>query len=101
MSRFPNDQQRKRLQKLFEAGTKQDSLAKYDYATDLYAQCVHGDPGNFEYVRCLVAVLQKRYVSVKKLPLAQFKARGERAALKRPSPSVIGTKPCSKELKCC
>ncbi len=83
MSRFPNDQQRKRLQKLFEAGTKQDSLAKYDYATDLYAQCVHGDPGNFEYVRCLVAVLQKRYVSVKKLPLAQFKARGERAALKK------------------
>jgi tetratricopeptide (TPR) repeat protein len=81
--RFPTPQQRKRLEKLFEAAAKQDSLAKLDYATDLYADCVRGDPGSLVYVQCLMTVLHKRYVSAKKLPLAQFKARGERAALKK------------------
>jgi tetratricopeptide (TPR) repeat protein len=81
--RFPDDKQRKRLQKLFEAASKQDSLEKYDYATDLYAQCVHGDPGNYDYLRSLVTVLQKKYGSVKKIPMAWTKARPERTALKK------------------
>jgi tetratricopeptide (TPR) repeat protein len=82
--RFPDDKQRKRLQKLFEAASKQDSLEKYDYATDLYSQCVHGDPGNYEYLRCFMSLLHKRYVSAKKLgPMAAFKARAEKAALKK------------------
>jgi tetratricopeptide (TPR) repeat protein len=82
--RFPTPQQRKRVQKLFEAGAKQDSLEKLDYATDLYADCVRGDAGNLEYLQCLMTVLQKRYGSAKKLgPMVQFKARGERAALKK------------------
>ena len=82
--RFPTPQQRKRLAKIFEAASKQDSLGKLDYATDLYADCLRGDPGNFEYLRCLVSALHKRYVSVKKLgPMVQFKARAEKAALKK------------------
>ncbi len=58
--RFPTPQQRKRLQKMFDAASKQDSLNKYDYATDLYADCVRGDPGNLEYLQCLVTVLHKK-----------------------------------------
>jgi tetratricopeptide (TPR) repeat protein len=82
--RFPTPQQKKRLAKLFEAAAKQDSLNKYDYATDLYADCLRGDPGNYEYLRCLVTTLHKRYVSAKKLgPMAAFKARPEKAALKK------------------
>ena len=82
--RFPTPQARKRLAKIFEAASKQDSLGKLDYATDLYADCLRGDPGNYEYLRCLVSALHKRYVSVKKLgPMVQFKARAEKAALKK------------------
>ncbi len=82
--RFPDEKQRKRLQKLFEAASKQDSLEKYDYAADLYAQCVHGDPGNYEYLRSFMSLLHKKYVSAKKLgPMAGFKARAEKAALKK------------------
>jgi tetratricopeptide (TPR) repeat protein len=82
--RFPDEKQRKRLAKIFEAASKQDSLEKYDYATDLYSQCVHGDPGNYEYLRCFIALLHKRYVSAKKLgPMAAFKGRAEKAALKK------------------
>jgi tetratricopeptide (TPR) repeat protein len=82
--RFPDEKQRKRLQKLFEAASKQDSLEKYDYATELYADSLRGDPGNYEYLRCLMSVLHKRYVSAKKLgPMAAFKGRSEKAALKK------------------
>lgn len=82
--RFPTEHQRKRLQKLFEAAAKQDSQEKYDYAADLYADCLRGDPGNYEYLLCLMTVLHKRYGSAKKLgPMVQFKARGEKSALKK------------------
>ena len=82
--RHPSPLVRKRLQKIFEAAAKQDSLEKYDYATDLYADCVRGDPGNLEYVQCLMLALHKRLGSVKKLgPMVQFKARGEKSALKK------------------
>ena len=88
--RFPTPQQRKRLQRIFEAAAKQEAAAqqdapeKYDYAAELYADCVRGDPGNLKYLQCLVTVLHKRFVSAKKLgPMVQFKARAERAALKK------------------
>ena len=83
-NRFPSPQKRKRLQKIFEAAAKQDSLQKYEYAVSLYADCVRGDPGNYEYVSSFVTALHKRYGSVRKLgPMVQFKARGERAAMKK------------------
>ena len=61
--RVPSPVVRKRLQKIFEAAAKQDALEKYDYATDLYADCVRGDPGNLEYMQAFIGVLQKRYGS--------------------------------------
>ena len=45
---------------MFEAAAKQDSLDKYDYATDLYADCLRGDPGNLRVPACLVTVLHKQ-----------------------------------------
>ncbi len=82
--RFPSPAQRKRLAKIFEAAAKQDSLAKYDYATDLYADCLRGDPGNYEYLRCLVTALHKRFGSAKKVnPIAVLGKRGNKSALKK------------------
>jgi tetratricopeptide (TPR) repeat protein len=75
---------RKRLQKLFEAGNKQGSQDKLDYASDLYTECVRGDPGNLEYLQTFMTILHKKCGSLKKLgPMLQFKERGARAALKK------------------
>ena len=75
---------RKRLQKLFEAGNKQGSQDKFDYAIELYTGCVQGDPGSLEYLQSFITTLHKKYGSVKKLgPMLQFKERGARAALKK------------------
>ena len=82
--REPSPLLRKRLLKLFEAGNKQASQDKLDYASDLYTECVQGDPGNLEYLQCFMTNLQKKFGSVKKLgPMVQFKERGARAALKK------------------
>ena len=83
--RFPTEQLRKRLQKIFEAAAKQDSQDKYDYAADLYADCLRGDPGNCAYLRCLVTVLQKRYGMRQEAgPDGGIQGpRGEKAALKK------------------
>ena len=57
---------------------------KFDYASDLYTECVRGDPGNLEYLQSFMTNLHKKYGSVKKLgPMVQFKERGARAALKK------------------
>ena len=75
--RVPTPALRKRLQKLFEAGNKQESQDKFDYASDLYSECVRGDPGNLEYVQSFMSNLHKKFGSVKKLgPMVQFKERG-------------------------
>ena len=83
-AREPSPPLRKRLLKLFEAGTKQGSQDKFDYASDLFTECVRGDPGNLEYLQSFMTNLHKKYGSVKKLsPMVQFKERGARAAIKK------------------
>ena len=75
-SRHPSPILRKRLQKLFEAGNKQAGQNKLDYASDLYTECVQGDPGNLEYLQCFMTNLHKKFGSAKKLgPMVQFKER--------------------------
>ena len=82
--RHPSPALRKRLVKIFEAGHKQESQDKFDYASDLYAECVRGDPGNLEYLQSFMQNLHKKHGSVKKLgPMVQFKERRARAALKK------------------
>ena len=82
------DPKRKRLEKIFEIAGKKAAVAAapndFDYVTDLLLQCVTGDPGNAIYVRAYIENLQKKYGNNKKgSPLAQFKERGARSALKK------------------
>lgn len=75
---------RKRLQKCFEHAGRQMAQENYDYATELLAQCVLGDPGNLTYVQSYIGNLQKKYGQNKKgAPFGQFRERGARAALKK------------------
>jgi tetratricopeptide (TPR) repeat protein len=83
-----SDLKRKRLEKVFDVASKKAASASapedFDYVTDLLSQCVAGDPGNAIYVREYLDNLQKKYGNAKKIsPLAQFKERGSRSALKK------------------
>ncbi|MGA2254456.1 MAG: hypothetical protein ABSG53_07340, partial [Thermoguttaceae bacterium] len=83
-NRVPTPALRKRLQRIYEAGNKQESQDKFDYASDLYTECVRGDPGNLEYLQSFMTNLHKKYGSFKKLgPMVQFKERAARTALKK------------------
>jgi thioredoxin-like negative regulator of GroEL len=75
---------RKRLQKCFEYAGKQAAQENYDYATDLFSQCVLGDPGNPLYLQNFISNLQRKYNNNKKgSTMAQFKERGARSAVKK------------------
>ncbi|MEN6458634.1 MAG: tetratricopeptide repeat protein [Thermoguttaceae bacterium] len=79
---------KKRLEKVFEVGSKKADTAAvsadFDYATELLRQCVSGDPSNALWVKRYLENLQKKYGNNKKgAPLAQFKERGSRGALKK------------------
>jgi tetratricopeptide (TPR) repeat protein len=75
---------RKRLQKAFEHANKQTAQENYDYANELYTQCLVGDPSSLTYVQSFIANLQKKYKNNKKgSPLANFKERGARSAVKK------------------
>lgn len=73
----------KRLQKLFEHGTKlmgQDGY-DFDYAADLFGQCVLGEPSNLSYVQAYVHNLQRKYNNNRTgSKLAMFRERGPRGA---------------------
>lgn len=75
---------RNRLDKLFEHAKNKAAAGDFDYAKTLFEQCVTGDPGSFPYVSGFVENLQKKYGNNRKgQPLAQFKERGSRSALKK------------------
>ena len=52
-----------RLAKLFEhARIKASGLnPNYDYASELYAECILGDIGNDLYIKAYIETLQKKY----------------------------------------
>ncbi len=75
---------RKRLQQCFEHASKQASQESYDYATELFTQCVTGDPANLIYLQSFAGNLQKKYNNNKKgSKLARFKGAGARTSLKK------------------
>jgi tetratricopeptide (TPR) repeat protein len=75
---------RKRLQKLFAHASKQMTQGQHDYASDLLAECLKGDPSNYTYVQTYVGNLQKKYKNNKTgSKLAQFKERSARGAVKK------------------
>lgn len=75
---------RRRLQALFEHGTKTSGTGNFDYANEMYTQCVIGDPSNPIYVKALLANLSKKYGNNKKgAKLAGLKLVGAKASLKK------------------
>jgi tetratricopeptide (TPR) repeat protein len=75
---------RRRLQKIFEHGSKQMAQENHDYAAELFEQCVLGDPSNLIYVQNYVGNLQRKYNNNKSgSKLAQFKELGARSAVKK------------------
>lgn len=74
---------RARLQKFYEHGNKMAATGGYDYATEMYMQCVLGDPGNPLYVKSFLTNLNKKHNNNKKgAKLAQLKTAGSRASMK-------------------
>jgi tetratricopeptide (TPR) repeat protein len=75
-----------RLERLFEAARQKSSglNPNYDYASELYAQCVVGNPGSDVYVKAFIENLQKKYDNNHTgAPLAHFKERASRNAMKK------------------
>jgi tetratricopeptide (TPR) repeat protein len=52
---------RKMLQQCFEAGSGKSASGNYDYAAQMFTQCVVGDPANVLYAQNFLANLQKKY----------------------------------------
>ena len=74
----------KRLQQCFEHASKQMAQESYDYATELFSQCVLGDPSNLGYVQSYLGNLKKKYNNNKTgSKLAVLKERGARSAIKK------------------
>ena len=75
---------RKRLQKTFEHASKQMAQQNFDYAVELFEQCVLGDPPNLIYSQNYIGNLQRKYDNNKTgRKLAQLKERGARRAVKK------------------
>src|SRR6185437_14813245 len=52
---------RKMLQQCFEHGSKSSASGSFDYAAQMFGQCVIGDPANMLYAQNFLANLQKKY----------------------------------------
>jgi tetratricopeptide (TPR) repeat protein len=75
---------RKRLQQAFEAANTQMRQENYDYASDMFTQCVLGDPANPVYVQSFLGNLRQKYNNNKKGDnLAFFKVVGSRGMVKK------------------
>lgn len=77
-------QVRRRLQEYYNQGTKMMAKGEYDYANDMFARCVDGDPGNSVYVQNFLANLQRKYNNNKKgSKFAALKSAGPKAAIQK------------------
>ncbi len=75
---------RQRLQKVFEHGQRCAEKKDFDYANQLFSQCVAEDPGSILYLQHFFANLQNKYGDNKKgAKLAGLKIKSHRAALRK------------------
>ncbi len=82
--RRPTPEQQRRLQTVYEKGIQNLKQRNFDYATEMFSQCVQGDPGNLEYVKAFIDNLQRKYNNNKKGgSFGGFKGMGSRTALKK------------------
>ncbi|MCG8450900.1 MAG: tetratricopeptide repeat protein [Pirellulales bacterium] len=73
---------RQRLQKVFEHGRRCAEKNDYDYANQLFTQCVVEDPGNLIYLQHFFANLHQKYGDNKKgAKLAGLKIKSHRSTL--------------------
>ena len=81
-----DDAKKKRLQKSFSHANKQAAQGNFDYANDMFTQCVVGAPENVPYLQGFLANLRKKYDNNKKgSKLAFVKTAGTRTAIKKAS----------------
>jgi tetratricopeptide (TPR) repeat protein len=52
---------RRRLQQMFEHGCRSAAKGDFGYASEMFTQCVTGDPGNLVYVQNFLGNLRKQY----------------------------------------
>lgn len=72
---------RDRLQRLFENGNKQMNAGGHDYATEMFIECVKGDPSNILYLQSFVQNLRQKFGDKKKKSMfAVFSSGGIKAA---------------------
>src|ERR1700676_1403357 len=77
---------RRRLQLMFEHGNKVAAQGQFDYATQMYSDCVLGDLANPVYVKSFLSNLAKKYQGNKKgSKMAGMSTMGSRASLKKTS----------------
>ncbi|RLS83315.1 MAG: hypothetical protein DWI04_03550 [Planctomycetota bacterium] len=74
--------ERSRLMKCYVTGS-QAQQGNVDYAVDMFAQCVIGDPGNAIFLQKLLESLKRKFGGKKAGSLTSFFASGSRAGLKK------------------
>lgn len=71
---------RARLQQCFEYGNQKMQLGDHDYATEMFAQCVCGDPSNILYMNSFIVNLRQKFGSPKKKGAFGFAKSVKKAA---------------------
>ena len=74
---------RSRLSKCFASGAENLRKGNYDYAIELFASCVIGDPASLAYLQNLLEALGKKHSGKKSGGLGSLLAAGSRGSLKR------------------
>ena len=79
-----DDAKKKRLQQCFSHANTQAAQGNFDYATEMFTQCVVGAPDNVPYLQGLLANLKKKFDNNKKgSKLGFVKTAGSRTAIKK------------------
>lgn len=72
---------RHRLQKVYEHGQRCVDKQDYDYAHQLFSQCVSEDPASILYLQAMLGNLERKHAQQKSGRLANLKIKSPRAAL--------------------
>ncbi|MDR1959096.1 MAG: tetratricopeptide repeat protein [Planctomycetaceae bacterium] len=78
---------RARLQECYEYGNRKMTQGDFDYATEMFSQCVTADPGNIMYLQAFILNLHRKYNDNKKGSSMMF-IKG--AGIKRAVNSALG-----------
>jgi tetratricopeptide (TPR) repeat protein len=89
---------RRRLQSWYTHGQEKAAAGSFDYATDMFSQCVEGDPATLEYQHAFLHNLHRKYNNNKKgagftsaIKSSALKASLKRSSLKRDWPAILKT----------